>query len=379
MRKAIISLIFMLSFAIATIAATTDPQVKPDAPDRYTVVPGDTLWGIATRYLTDPWRWPELWKMNRDQVRNPHLIYPGETLVLDRSGTRITLRRDTSTLSPRVRIEPRDADAIQTIAPSVIEPFLSKPMVVSETELNASPEIVATQEDRVALGPGAIAYVRGVAHTEETRWQLFRRGDPLIDPETKERLGYVAIYLGEAELRRRGELSTIQITKTALEVYRGDRLVPIPRQSPVFAYVPHAPQNAVRGRIISTYGGLWETGPLAIVSLSKGTRDGLEVGHVLAIYRDQRSARYAERTEPLFGRQGPTGDDKRVPYYPADLPARGSPLFKGADPVRESDFAQLPAERYGLVMVFRAFERASFGLVMQASRPVSVTDIVSNP
>ena len=369
----------MLSFAIATIAATTDPQLKADAPDRYTVVPGDTLWGIATRYLTDPWRWPELWKMNRDQIRNPHLIYPGETLVLDRSGTRVTLRRDTSKLSPRVRIEPREADAIQTIAPSVIEPFLSKPMVVSETELNASPEIVATQEDRVALGPGAIAYVRGVANTEETRWQLFRRGDPLVDPETKALLGYVAIYLGEAELRRRGELSTVEITKAALEVYRGDRLVPIPRQSPVFAYVPHAPQNAVRGRIISTYGGLWETGPLAIVSLSKGTRDGLEVGHVLAIYRDQRSARYAERTEPLFGRQGPTGDDKRIPYYPADLPARGSPLFKGADPVRESDFAQLPAERYGLVMVFRAFERASFGLVMQASRPVAVSDIVSNP
>src|SRR5690606_34329879 len=119
-KKAIISLILMLSFALATIAATTNPQLKPDVPDRYTVVPGDTLWGIATRYLRDPWRWPELWKMNRDQIRNPHRIYPGDTLVLDRSGGRVTMRLEQAKVGPRVRIEPREADAIQTIAPSVI-------------------------------------------------------------------------------------------------------------------------------------------------------------------------------------------------------------------------------------------------------------------
>ncbi|HYH40994.1 MAG TPA: LysM domain-containing protein [Burkholderiales bacterium] len=379
MRKAIISLIFLLSFVAATIAATSGPVLQPSAPDRYTVVPGDTLWGIAVRFLRDPWRWPELWKMNAQQIRNPHRIYPGDTLVLDRSGGQLRMRLEQARVGPRARIEPRDADAIQTISPSVIEPFLSKPMVVSENELNSSPEIVATQEDRVALGPGAVAYVRGVANTQETRWQLFRRGDPLIDPDTKQLLGYIAVYLGEAELRRRGELSTIEITKAVQEVYRGDRLVPTPPDPPIFAYVPHAPQNQVQGRIVSTYGGLWETGPLAIVTLSRGKRDGLEVGHVLALYRDQRSARYADRTEPLFGRQGPSGDDKRIPYYPADLPARGSPLFKSAPPVREEDFAQLPAERYGLLMVFRTFERASFALVMQASRPVSVADIIANP
>lgn len=378
MKKAIISLIFLLSFAV-TIAATTQPELNPDAPDRYTVVPGDTLWGIATRFLKDPWRWPELWRMNRDQLRNPHRIYPGDTLVLDRSGSRATMRLDTSRVGPRVRIEPREGDAIQTISPSVIEPFLSKPMVVSANELDARPEIVATQEDRVALGPGAVAYVRGVARSEETRWQIFRRGDPLLDPDTKELLGYVAIYLGEAELRRRGDLSTIEITKAVQEVYRGDRLVPFSKEGPVFAYVPHAPQNPIRGRIVSTYGGLWETGPLAIVTLSKGRRDGLEVGHVLAIHRDARSARYADRTEPLWGRQGPTGNDQRIPYYPADLPARDSPLFKSAPPVRASDFEQLPEERYGLLLIFRTFDRASFALVMQASRQVAVADIVTNP
>src|SRR5688572_27525604 len=363
MKKAIISLIFLLSLAVATFAATTQPELRPDAPDRYTVVPGDTLWGIATRFLKDPWRWPELWRMNRDQVRNPHRIYPGDVLVLDRAASR--MRIDTSRVGPRIRIEPRDADAIHTIPPSVIEPFLSKPLVVSANELEARPEIVATQEDRVALGPGNVAYVRGIAKSDEIRWQIFRRGEPLIDPETKALRGYVAIFLGEAELRRRGELSTVEITKSVQEVYRGDRLVPFSKEGPVFAYVPHAPQNQVRGRIVSTYGGLWETGPLAIVTLSKGRRDGLEVGHVLAIHRDSRSARYAERTEPLWGRQGPSGSDPRIPYYPADLPARDRPLFKSAPPVRASDFEQLPEERYGLLLIFRTFDRASFALVMQ--------------
>jgi len=276
-------------------------------------------------------------------------------------------------------VEPLDRDAIQTIAPSTIEPFLSKPLVVGETELNGYPEIVATQEDRVALGPGNTAYVRGIANSDETRWQIFRRGDPLVDPETKELLGYVGVYLGEAELRRRGELSTIEVTRAALEISRGDRLVPFPKEGPVFAYVPHAPQNAVRGRILTTYGGLFETGPLAIVTVSKGRRDGIEVGHVLAIHRDARSARYAQRTEPLWGRQGPSGNDERVPYYPADLPARGSPLFKSAPPVVASDFQQLPEERYGLLLIFRTFDRASFALVMKASRPVAVADIITNP
>jgi hypothetical protein len=377
-KKSIISLILLLSFSLA-FAAIAPSALREDAPERYTVVPGDTLWGIATRFLRDPWRWPELWRMNQAQVRNPHRIYPGDTLVLERTGTQARMRLETARLEPRVRIEPLDAQAIPSIPPSVIEPFLSRPLVVGATELDTAAQIIATEEDRVALGPGNVAYVRGLDDNAHTRWQVFRRGDPLVDPETNQLLGYVGIYLGEAELRRRGELTTVEIRKAAQEIYRGDRLLPIPPDAPVFAYMPHAPQTALHGRVISTYGGLWETGPLSIIALSKGTRDGLEVGHVLALHRDQRSARYEQRTEPLFGRSGPSGNDRRIPYYPADLPARDSPLFQSAPPVRQSDFAQLPVERYGLVMIFRTFDRASFGLVMQASRPVAVADIITNP
>lgn len=378
MKKAIISLIFLLSFGELALAAET-PEVRADAPERYTVVRGDTLWSIASRYLKDPWRWPQLWNMNRAQIRNPHRIYPGDVLVLERSGGQVVMRLETTRVEPRVRIEPRSGDVVQTIAPSDIEPFLSRPLVIGPNDLEGAPQIVATEEDRVVLGAGNIAYARGLDRTSDTRWQLFRRGDPLRDPGSGEPLGYTAIYLGEAELRRRGELSTIAITKAAQEIYRGDKLLAFPAETPVFTYVPHAPDTTVEGRVVSTYGGLWETGPLAIVALSKGSRDGLEVGHVLALHRDQRSARYAQRTEPLYGRAGPSGNDKRIPYYPADLPARDSPLYASAPPVRDSDFAQLPIERYGLVMIFRTFDRASFGLVMQASRPVAISDIVTNP
>lgn len=377
MKKAIISLILLLTFAVPTHAATSD-DLRPDAPERYTVAPGDTLWSIASRFLKSPWRWPELWKMNRAQIRNPHRIYPGDVLALERSGGEVFLRLETTHMSPRVRVEPLAREAIPAIAPSVIEPFLSKPLVVTETELDGAPQIIATQEDRVAIGAGATAYTDRLS-PEDTHWQIFRRGDPLIDPETEKPLGYVAIYLGEARLLRRGEISTIEITRSAQEIYRGDRLLPLPKERPIFSYVPHAPLTAIKGRVISTYGGLWETGPLSIIALSRGTRDGLEIGHVLALYRDQRSARYAQRTEPLWGRTGPTGKDDRITYYPAPLPARGSDLFGKGEPVREGDFANLPAERYGLVMVFRTFDHASFGIVMQANRPVAVADMIMNP
>jgi hypothetical protein len=318
--------------------------------------------------------------MNKTQIQNPHRIYPGDTLVLERlpSGE-VRMRVEAEKIVPHVRVEALESDAIRTIAPSDIEPFLSRPLVVTPNELDRLPEIMATEEDRVVLGTGNIAYARGLERSGDTRWQLFRRGDPLVDPDTGQTLGFTAVYLGEAELRRAGPVSTIEITKAAQEIYRGDKLRPVPRETPIFAYMPRAPQNPIRGRVVSTYGGLWEAGPLAIVAISKGSRDGMEVGQVLALHRDQRSTRYTQRTEPLYGRSGPTGSDRRIPYYPAAVGARETPVYASAPPVHDSDFAQLPAERYGLVMIFRTFERASFALVMQASRPVSVSDIIANP
>jgi hypothetical protein len=404
MRKAIISLILLLTPFVPALAAQAQ-DLKEDAPDRHTVVKGDTLWGISERFLKDPWRWPEVWRLNQEQIQNPHLIFPGDVIVLDRTGAEVRLRllrgeevkpeevkpgevkpeapivaeRDEMKLSPRVRIEPLEAKAIPSIPPSAIEPFLSRPLVVSQNELDSAPAIIATEENRVAIGAGSIAYAEGLTKDKGDVWQVFRRGDALIDPESKEILGYEATYLGEARVRKFAEQSTIDITKSVQEIYVGDRLLPASKERPVFAYVPRAPGKPVRGRIVSTYGNLGETGPTGIVALSKGAKDGLEVGHVLAIYRNQSTARYELRTSPLYGRQGFSLSDSPRTYYSEQVTPRDASVYSRGKPIRQQDIAKLPDERYGLVMVFRTFDRAAFGLVMQASRPVAVADHVINP
>jgi LysM domain len=379
MLKAIISLILLLTPAVISAQAVL---LKDTAPERYVVVPGDTLWSIAGRYLQNPWQWPEIWKMNQAQIRNPHRIYPGDVIILDRTAheARLRIQRlEVVKQQPQIRVEPLAAKPIPTIAPAVIEPFLAKPLVVAQTELDAAPRISATQENRVALGAGNIAYASGLAEDKGVNWQVFRRGDPLVDPETNEVLGYEGVYLGEARVLKFADESTLEITKSVQEIYVGDRLVAAIREIPNFGYVPRAPQQAVRGRIVSTYAALGEVGPLSIVTLSKGSKDGLEVGHVLAISRSQNSARYELRTSPLYGRQGLAGADRPRAYYPEEVTPRDAPLYKRSEPVTDAQIAKLPDERYGLVMVFRTFDRAAFGVVMQASRPVALNDIVTNP
>lgn len=382
MARLIISLILLLVPVFQAMAADGG-ALKDTAPERYTVVEGDTLWSISGRYLKEPWRWPELWKMNQDQIKNPHRIYPGDVLVLDRSAQPAALRLmtlDTVKLSPKVRVEPLDARAVPSISPSEIAPFLSQPLVVGQTELDSAARIVATEENRVALGAGNIAYVQGITKDKGEVWQIFRRGDALIDPETNETLGYEAVYLGEARVRDYGnDLATIEIIKSTQEIYQDDRLLPASREKPTFTYVPRAPQKTIKARIISAYGNLRETGPSSIIALSKGSTDGLEVGHVLAIYRSQSSNHYTHRTQPLYGRSGPTGSNDMRSYYVERLRPRDGPVYTEAGSAKDVEITQLPDERYGLVMVFRTFDRAAYGLVMQASRPVSVLDVVTNP
>jgi nucleoid-associated protein YgaU len=404
MRKAIISLILLMTpLAPAPALAADASALKDGAPDQYIVVPGDTLWGISGRFLKDPWKWPDVWRMNQEQLRNPHRIYPGDVIVLDRSGAEIQLRllkaddpaavaaaaaaaapaaaplRDTVKLSPRPRAQPLADKAIPAIPPSVIEPFLSRPLVVGQDELDSAPVVLANQENRVAIGAGNVAYAQGLGYDKGDVWQVFRRGDALVDPETDEVLGYQATYLGEARVIRRGDPATIEITKSAQEIYVGDRLLPAAKEVPTFSYVPRAPWRPVRGRIMSTYASLGETGPLGIVALSKGSKDGLEVGHVLAIYRNQSTLSFGSRMAPLYGAQGLTGNDSPRAYYTEEITPRDAPLYQRGRRITEADAAKLPDERFGLVMVFRTFDRAAFGLVMQASRPVAVNDLVTNP
>lgn len=377
MKSTIISLLLVMgSFALP--AAIRAQDIKADAPDRYTVQRGDTLWSISGRYLTTPWNWPRLWGMNRDQVRNPHRIYPGDVLVLDRASGTLRVAGPSEAMSPRVRTEDI-TQAVPTIPPSAIEAFASRPMVIGENELDGAPHIMATQESRVVVGAGNIAYVKGLTQDKGENWHIYRRGDKLVDPDSGATLGYLGMYLGDATVRQFGDVSRIEIVKSVQEIYTGDRLVPVTKEAPVFAYVPRAPSSAVKGRVMSLNDNLFETGRYSVVSLSRGAKDGLESGHVLALYRSPTASRYSLRTSAILGRTGPTGSDGRRVYHEEQLNVRNSPMYNQPQPINEADIASIPAERYGLVMVFRTFERASFALVMQASLPVSIDDVFTTP
>jgi len=391
MVKSIISLIILYCWvAVAPAASTAD--LAEGAPDRYVVVQGDTLWSIASRYLKSPWKWGELWRMNQDQIRDPHRIYPGDVIVLDKSAAAVRLsllKMETVRLSPQVRTSPLAPEPVPTIPLSDIEPFLSKPLVIPPDQLASAPRIVRTQEGRVALGAGDIAYVQSITKEQGDYWHLFRAGPALVDPDTDETLGHEATFLGEARVAKHGDVTTVEIVKSPREIFAGDYLLPAPPEVGLDNYVPHAPAKKIDARIIAAYGGLFEVGANSIVALSRGARDGLEVGHVLAIYRNLNAAPYQFRESSLWGRTGLIYDAKnpKTRYVNEPLVTRDSPLYGRVGPAgfqhkndkTDLPSPQLPAERYGLLMIFRVFERASYALIMTADRQVNVLDIVTNP
>jgi len=369
MRKLIISVMLVATLVTTSLMAQqrSDVMLQDNVPDRYVVVSGDTLWGIAGKFLKDPWRWPELWKLNRDEIKNPHWIYPGDIIVLDRSGPQPELKMgDTVRLSPRVRSEDTSKRAVPSIPPRVIEPFLSRPLVIEPDGLYLAPRIIAAQADRVYLGSGDVAYVSGIKDAKpDSLWQIYRPGKPLVDPDSQKTLGYEAVFLGDSRVIKSGDPATIQIFAAQQEIGKGDRLV---AAGPITLvnYAPHAPAAPIIGRIIATRGGLRETGPQNVVTLNKGRSDGLEPGHVLAL---SRLGRTVQENVPRRNAR----DTENVPWYNLTM----SEVFNQSSSDKET--AKLPDERYGLVFVFRTFERVSYALVMSASRPVLIDDVVSTP
>ncbi len=341
MRQPIIAMIILLGlFSVAPVKADS-VQLRSDTPDRYVVVQGDTLWGIASRFLKNPWQWPQIWGLNRDQVKNPHKIYPGDVVVLEKTlnTTRLTIAatKEVVKLSPSIRSEQTGIKAIPSIPASAIEPFLSQPLVIEKNGLANAPYLLGTSDNRVILSAGNTVYASGLSEDQGTAWQIFRPGKALTDPDNSDNiLGYEAIYLGNAKASAFDDVSTLSITKATEEILKGDRLVPSP--GVIFNnYAPHAPEAPIEGRIISVYGGVTQIGKGAIITLNKGAMDGLEMGHVLAVYR--RS--YAKSLERKI--------------------------------------IQLPDERTGLVFVFRVFDHLSYALVMQGTQSIEILDAVKNP
>jgi LysM repeat protein len=334
-------------------------ELAPDAPDSYTVKRGDTLWAISTVFLRTPWRWAELWGMNLEQIRNPHLIYPGQVLYLEKVGGRARLRvgeavgggpvlgpDGTNKLSPRARTEGLGLGPIAAIPMHLIQPFLNEAVIFNTNELDQAPRIVASQEGRVMLGRGDTAYVRGEL-ADQRDWRMFRTAKALYDPSTFELLGYEAPYVGTLEYTRPAVSdglepvpATFVVTSVRMEAGVGDRLAPVPPRD-FSNYVPHAPSQPISGQIAALYGDAMTAGQNQIVVLNKGTADGVERGHVLALLRDGR--RVVDPTDGLRTR------------------------------------IKLPNERHGTLFVFRVFDRMSYALVMTVEHPVEVGDRFTQP
>ena len=332
-------------------------ELAPNAPDSYTVKTHDTLWGISKIFLKSPWRWPELWGMNLEQIRNPHLIYPGQVLYLDKTGGRARLRMGqplgadgSGRLSPRVRSTDLGAGALASIPFNLIEPFLTEAVIFQTNELEQAPRIVATQAGRVLLSRGDTAYVRGDIAGNDYR--VFREPKPLLDPTTREILGYEATYLGAAEYTRQGETrvdaagkteivpATFTVTSLKQEIGVGDRLALVPSRE-FTNYSPHSPQGQMDGQIVSIYGDGLTAGQTQIVALNRGAVQGMERGHVLALLR------------------------------------KGEQVKDTTDPSRPT--ITLPDERHGLLFVFRVFDRMSYALILSVKEPVSAGDRFTQP
>ena len=360
MRK-IISLICLL-LPIAVYA--DELQLRENAPDSYVVVKGDTLWDISAKFFKDPWKWPQIWGYNKDTIKDPHWIYPGNVVYLDPSTHtlkvgesapasgettgevpaftegNVTSAEGVTKLSPRAREVRGRGEAIEMISIKDIGPFLARPLVVEDDELAGAPVLAGTYEQRQLLGTDDVAYARYMPDDKGVRWQIYRPGTTFFDPDTKEVLGHEVVYLGDATVEKFGDpYTTLKITHSVLEIHKGDRFA---QAATGFAtnYQPHAPDKEINARIISIYGGVLQAGQNSVVTLNKGRRDGLENGHVLALYQ----AGEVIRSQNVFRRN-----------------------------------TVLPDVRYGLLFVFRVFDKVSYALVMETRLPVQILDRASTP
>lgn len=362
---------------IASVGAqAAPPKVADAAPDSYTVVKGDTLWGISGRFLQEPWRWPEVWEMNENEIKNPHLIYPGQIVVLDRSGPYLRIGRrigdgsdapvGDGKLQPRVYQTPVD-EAVSTIPLKAIASFLSRPLVVDKDVLEGAATIVATETNRVYLAQGDTVFARNIDGNID-KWAIFRPSKPLVDPLSRQVLGHEALYLGSAKVTERANPilpepieapkatnsgvadtlhtdsqtleraspTTLEIVEAIEEIGVGDKMLPTDDDL-IFSYAPHAPKEPTDARLISIYRGVSEAGKFNVIAISAGQQNGLEPGHVLAMFRNRGTATH-----------------ERKVYV-------------------------LPEKRYGMAMIFRVFDRVSYALIMDTDGQAAVGDALRNP
>lgn len=342
MRKLLLALSLLVS---STLLQAQQVELKENHPTTYTVVRGDTLWDISGRFLKQPWLWKQIWQVNPN-IKDPNLIYPGDTLTLTyvNGKPRISLNRGKSRgtvkLSPSVRVE-ASSDAIPTIPLQAINSFLLRNRVLSSAdELEKKPYIVGGEDGSVVSGAGSKAYARGKLPEGETGFGIFRQAKEFRDPKTNELLGVNADEIGSATLvAKQGNVATLELIRTNQEVRNGDRVLPTEERNISATFQPSAPKTLISGEIVDVPRGVTQVGRSDVVLINKGTRDGIEVGNVLSIYRLGETVK---------------------------------------DQIAEDDI-KLPDEEAGLLMVFRTYDKLSYGIVLSASKPLSVGDKLKNP
>ncbi len=358
------TLILALVATTASSALAADKNkcaLRPDAPDKHVVVKGDTLWGISSKFLERPWCWPDVWGMNRDQIRNPHWIFPGQIVYIDRASGQLRLGTPAgklpyvasqptgpthARLQPTARITPLGKDALPSIDPKVIEPFLSQALVVEEDELDDAPRVVGTMDGRVKLGKDDRAYVRGNLKGHSV-FNVFRPAAPLKDPITQKVLAYEAVHVGSVQLKKQSpsdrEAHSFDVLEASREMEAGDRLILKPAHT-VVNYVPHPPEKPVEAHVVSIYGsGVTHSGQNQIITINRGLNHGIEVGIVLKTYRLGDVVK--DTTAGFFSRSA----------------------------------IKLPDEESGTLFVFRVFKNVSYALIMEAKNVIVVGDTVRSP
>jgi hypothetical protein len=363
---------FMVSFFISINTWAEEIQINPTHPDQYTVVEGDTLWDISGKFLNHPGQWHELWS-NNSQIKNPNLIYPGDTiyfaivngkpqLSLSRNEQQAQSSSDSSCilsegdvkngrtefavsedgkLLPCIR-ETISKKAIELIPTGSIAQFLTSPKVVAENELSNAPYIVDIAGEHLVAGAGDSVYVRSITQPANQSYTIYRAGSAYVNPETGEILGYEAEYIAETTLQQTGDPATLLITKSDSEIRKGDRVMPKIEEEVTLNYFPRPPEKSINGNIISVLGGVSQIGLYNVVVIDKGIEDGILTGHELAIYQN--------------------GNSIHDPYSSI-----------------KNDVVKLPDEIAGTLMVFRPFERVSYALVMKATQAIHLLDKVQTP
>ena len=335
---------FALGLAVVAGALAAEPPVlNPSHPERYVVQEGDNLWDISGRFLRDPWLWPHIWQAN-PQIENPHLIYPGDVLVLSYEGgaPRLSLQPGAMRqrkLSPEIRRTPLE-EAIPAIPIDAIRSFLSRSHVATPEELRNAAYVAGIGDQRTAGATGDRVYVRNMADASTASFEVYRPGPAYKDPDTGEILGYEALFVSSAELVQTGDPATLILKASKIETIPGDLVFPDTAEVPLQAFHPKPPDRPLEGRIISVLDGVTQIGQYQTVAINRGSADGLQPGDVLEVLQGG---------------------------------------FRVRDRARETSSFTVPLERAGILMIYRSYPRVSFGLIMRATRPLHVYDTVRSP